>query len=147
MNKAFVREADPDSRVSCPQCGSLGLPVGSGPLDRHLRSESRAKLGDSAWYCGYPQCDTVYFNQFEASARLSDLKSPVYPYDVDAPICACFGFCYDDVEADVADGEPVRIRRLLERSRSAEACCEAVSLDGQCCLKEVQRLYLKLRAG
>ncbi len=146
MNKAFMREPDPDSRVVCPQCGSLGLPVGNGPLDRYLRPGSRARFGDSAWYCSYLHCEIVYFNQFEASARLSDLKSSVYPYDVDAPICACFGCRYDDVEADVAAGEPVRIRQLLERSRSPDARCETVAIDGQCCLKEVQRLYLKLRA-
>jgi hypothetical protein len=48
MNKAFVREPESDGRAYCPRCGSLGIPVEHGPLDAHIRPESRNKLGDSA---------------------------------------------------------------------------------------------------
>src|SRR5262245_51299772 len=91
MNKAFVREPEADGRAYCPRCGSLGFPVGRGPLDAHIRPEARGKLGDSAWYCGFPRCEVAYFNLFDMQVGVSELKAPVYPHDLDAPICACFG--------------------------------------------------------
>src|SRR5262245_12697566 len=109
VNKAFVREPDFDGRAFCPRCGTLGIPVEHGPLDVHIRPESRNKLGDTAWYCSYPHCQVAYFNLFEAVVTLDELKTSAYPYDLDAPICACFGFTYDDIEADVCEGRPTRI--------------------------------------
>jgi hypothetical protein len=146
MNKAFVREPEFDGRAYCPRCGTQGLPVGSGPLDTHIRAESRAKMQDAAWYCSYGRCDVVYFNQFETVVSTDELKAPVYPLDLDAPICACFGLVYDDIEADVREGHPTRIRELLAKSQSPAARCQTLALDGQCCMREVQRLYMKLRS-
>lgn len=145
MNKAFVREPEADTRVLCPRCGTAGAAVGSGPLDTHVRPEFRGRLQDHAWYCGQTTCDVAYFNQIGTLVLLHELRTGVYPYDIDAPICACFGLTWDDVDADVRDGTPIRIRQLLARSQSPEARCHIVAPDGQCCMREVQRLYLKRR--
>lgn len=147
MNKAFLREPEADTRVFCPCCTTEGLPVGIGPLDSHIRPEFRAQMPEAAWYCPHPPCDVAYFTVGGAVVMLGQLRAPVYPYEMDAPICACFKFGYDDVEADVRDGTPTRIRELLGRSQSPEARCAVVAVDGQCCMKEIQRLYLKLRAA
>jgi hypothetical protein len=120
--------------------------VGKGPLDNHIRAESRSRLQDNAWFCSHPGCEVAYFNLFERIVLVSELKASVYPSDPDAPICACFGFSYDDVEADVRDAQPTRIRQLLARSRSSEARCQTLAVDGQCCLREVQRLFMKLQS-
>jgi hypothetical protein len=145
MNKAFVREPESDGRAFCPRCGSLGLPVEHGPLDEHIRPEARNKLGDTAWYCGFPRCEVAYFNLFDAVVLLEELKAAVYPHDLNAPICACFGLGYDEVEADVRDGRPTRIRELLAKSQSPAAQCERLAADGRCCLPTVQELYMRLR--
>ncbi len=145
MNKAFVREPDSDGRLYCPRCGALGIAVGSGPLDRFLRPEARAKLQDAAWFCGFPRCEVVYFNQFDTVVTIEDLSAPVYPKDLDAPLCACFGFTYDDVEADIRDGQPSRIRALLAKSQSPAARCQELAADGRCCMATVQELYMRLR--
>jgi hypothetical protein len=145
MNKAFVREPEDDGRAYCPRCKSLGVPVGPGPLDTRVLSESRAKMHDAAWYCGYPYCEVAYFNQFDAIVLVDELQSPVYPKDLDAPICACFGLKYDDIEADVEDGTPTRIRELLAKSKSSAANCSILAADGRCCIGAVQELYMKLR--
>jgi hypothetical protein len=147
MNKAFVKEPEFDGRAYCPRCGTLGSPVGHGPLDTHIRAESRNKLGDSGWFCSYTHCDVAYFNLFEAVVTTDELTAPVYPHDFDAPICACFGLTYDDVEADVREGTPTRIRELLAKSKSAEARCEAIAADGRCCMGAVQELYMRLRSN
>jgi hypothetical protein len=145
MNKAFIREPEFDGRAFCPRCGALGLPVEHGPLDVHIKPEARNKLGDSAWFCNFQHCEAAYFNLFEAVVLADELKAPVYPKELDAPICACFGFDYDDVEADVRDGAPTRIRELLAKSQSSEARCAELAADGRCCMAAVQELYMKLR--
>jgi hypothetical protein len=146
MNKAFVREPDDDGRGYCPRCKSLGIPVGPGPLDTHIRAELRAKMHDAAWYCDYSHCEVGYFNQFDAIVLVDELQSPVYPKDLDAPICACFGLTYDDIEADVRDGSPTRIRDLLAKSKSPAANCSTLAADGRPCIGAVQELYMKLRS-
>lgn len=146
MNKAFVREPDDDGRAYCPRCNSLAVEVGPEPLDTHIRVKSRGKLRDTAWFCNYPHCDVAYFNQFDAFVTVDELIAPVYPKDLNAPICACFGFKYDDVLADVDSEKPLRIRELLAKSKSPEARCRSAAADGRCCMTAVQELYMKLRA-
>ena len=143
MNKAFVREPDSDGRVYCPRCGSLATPVNRVTLDHHVPQQFRARLADSAWFCEFATCDVGYFDQFERTVETDDLQTVVYPKHTDAPVCACFGFTLDDIEADVRDGAPTRIRELLKKSQSVDAQCQTLAANGQCCLQEVQRLYLR----
>lgn len=143
MNKAFVREPDADARVNCPRCGGLASEVGCGPLDVHVCAEYRGRLGESAWCCRNPGCEVMYFDLFEQRILVSELRGPVYPKDLWAPICACFGLSMEEIEADLRVGEPVRIRELYRKSQSGEARCAELAADGRCCLGEVQRLYLR----
>lgn len=145
MNKAFVREPEPDGRAFCPRCGSLGLPVEHATLDAHIRTEFRHKIGDSGWFCAFPRCDAAYFNLFGAVVSIEELKAAVYPKDLDAPICACFGLNYADVAADVEEGTPRRIRANLARSQTDEARCETLAADGRNCINAVQELFIRLR--
>jgi hypothetical protein len=116
-------------------------------MDAHCLPEARGRMRDAAWFCGYARCDVVYFNLFESTINTDELQAPVYPKDPQAPLCACFGFTLDEVLADVQEGTPTRIRQLLLRSQSPEAHCATAAVDGQCCLREVQRLYVKLKEG
>ena len=145
MNKAFVREPEDDGRAYCPRCRSLGTAVESGPLDTHIRPESRAAMHDAAWFCSFPRCVVAYFNQFDAIVTVDELKGTIYPKDLNAPICPCFGFTYDDVVADVDDTQPTRIRELLAKSKTPEARCRTLAPDGRCCMTAVQELYMRLR--
>jgi hypothetical protein len=145
MNKAFVREPEFDGRAFCPRCGTLGTPVEAGPLDTHIRPESRGKMHDSAWFCNFARCDVAYFNLYDAVVLIDELKAPVYPHDPDAPICACFGLVYDDVAADVRDDQPTRIRKLIALMKSSEPRCHTLAADGRVCLSSVQELYMRLR--
>src|SRR4051812_44483648 len=137
MNKAFVREPEADGRAYCPRCGTLGVPVGEGPLDTYIRPEVRAKMHDAAWLCGFPRCEVAYFNEFEAIVTTDELQKPIYPKDLDAPLCACFGFTYDDVAADAREAQPRRIRELLAKSKSEHAQCQTLAADGRCCMGAV----------
>jgi bacterioferritin-associated ferredoxin len=143
MNKAFVREQEPDGRAYCPQCGTLGVAVGKATLDHHIVADSRSKLGDGAWFCGFARCDVAYFDLFERLVLVSELRAPIYPKDTNAPICPCFGFTLEDIESAIQQRSPESIRELLRKSTSKEANCGLCSPDGQCCMQEVQRLYIR----
>jgi len=47
MNKAFVREPEPDGRAYCPKCSAFGTAVGSLTLNAHVLERSRKRLGDA----------------------------------------------------------------------------------------------------
>jgi hypothetical protein len=141
MNKAFVREPEPDARAFCPNCGAVGVAVGRTTLDHHMHADSRLKLGANVWFCPSPACDTAYFDFLERFVLANELQHPVYPKSMDAPICPCFGFTMDDLDLSIRRRSPEFIRELLAKSKSLEAHCTTLAADGRCCMQEVQRLY------
>ena len=145
MNKAFVREPEFDGRAYCPACKSLGEEIGVKVLDAQILPAERRRIGTSGWFCPFPTCEIAYFDLLGAQVPAVALRNSVYPKDPSAPLCACFGFDYDDLLADVADDKPMRIRELLAKSQTAEARCAELAANGQCCMREVQRLYMRLR--
>ena len=142
MNKAFVREPDDTGKRYCPRCGALGEQVGRVTLEAHLRGESLGGIAAAAWFCPTPTCDVAYFDDFDRTATTDALQQPVYPKDRDAPICACFGLSEDDIEADLAEGAPTRVRANLAKANSHEARCESTAANGRPCVAAIQKYYL-----
>ena len=147
MNKAFVREPDDTGQRHCPRCGSLAVPVESRTLDAQLSGETRKLVAETAWFCPFPRCEVIYFDDFERTVLETDFGKPVYPKDPSAPICSCFGLSLDDIEQDLAEGGVRRVRELLAKARSPEAHCGLLAPSGQCCAGEVQRTYMQRRGG
>jgi hypothetical protein len=147
MNKAFVREPDDTGQLHCPACGSLGVPVGRETWRAHIKPGATGGLAETAFFCPFARCDVVYFDMFERRVTSESIAHGVYPKDPQAPICGCFGLTAQDVEADVRDGVPARVRDLLAKSKSPEAHCRTLSPSGVCCTGDVQRLYMKLRGA
>jgi hypothetical protein len=146
MNKAFVRE--PEQTIErCPRCGSLGQPVNAITLDAQMRPESRNALGESAFFCPAESCPMAYFDAFDRSVTTADLVRPVFPKDPQAPICACFGVTCDEIEADVREGVATRTRNVIDRAKSPEARCSKMAANGQSCVSNVQRYFMKCRGG
>ena len=146
MNKAFVREPD-TTDVLCPRCGAAGVSTLRAAFETNVPLEARRSLAASTYFCSTPSCPVAYFDAFEATVPIDALNHPVYPKDPRAALCACFGLTMDDVEADIAEGTPIRIRGLLAKSKSSEAHCEELSPTGRSCIADVQRCYFKLRGG
>lgn len=144
MNKAFIKERD-STEGRCPKCGSPGIVVFHETLKAHLAPETLQHLTDTAFFCGQPRCSVVYFDLFDRVVEETAVKTPVYPKNPEAPLCACFGLTRDDVELDIRDGGVARTRACIERAKSAEARCALASPGGQSCIAEVQRYYMKLR--
>jgi hypothetical protein len=144
MNKAFVREPDATD-VLCPRCGAAGTSVPRVTIDSLVSAEGRRALAATAYFCATPRCPVAYFDALEAAVQTEQLVRPVYPKDAAAPLCPCFGLTREDVEADVAEAVPRRIRELLAKSKTSAAHCETASPTGRNCMPEVQRLYFRLR--
>lgn len=146
MNKAFVREPDADDAL-CPRCGSIGETVLLTAYEAATLPEQRKQLGERVFFCPAASCPVAYFDALESAIEAASLPRPVYPKDPTAPLCGCFGLTVEDVEDDIAEGTPTRIRALLAKSKSPDARCATTSPTGKCCLPEVQRLYFRLRGG
>ena len=144
MNKAFVREIeDPGDR--CPSCGSIGTTVYQATLRAHLPTGACGQIADSAFFCPHPTCDVAYFDQFQRTTSVANLRTAVYPKDPDAPICPCFGLMCEDIEADVKEGVVTRVKAHLKRAKSEEASCNTKTADGRSCIAAVQRYFMRLR--
>jgi hypothetical protein len=146
MNKAFVREPE-TTEVLCPRCGAAGIDSLRAAFETHVPADSRRPLAASTYFCPTPTCPVAYFDAFEAFVPVDALTTAVYPKDPAAPLCPCFGLTMDDVEADVANGTPTRIRALLAKSKTTEARCDELSPTGRSCIPDVQKCYFKLRGG
>ena len=146
MNKAFVREPDQTTH-ECPRCGSQGEPVGSETLRAWLSDAQRRGLAEPANFCPTPRCAVVYFDGFERVILAHELPRPVYPKDRTAPICACFGLTIEDIEQDVREGSPTRVKALLQQAASPAAHCVQRAANGRCCVPLVRKYYLQCREG
>jgi hypothetical protein len=144
MNKAFVRESDSTAEY-CPRCGTLGQPVVSETLDSHIPAAKRRAIADAACFCPSPQCEVAYFDSFHRVVLAADLGHPVYPKDLNAPICACFGLTCDDIEQDIEEGTVTRTKAALEKAKSPDAQCTRRAANGQPCVAYVQKYYLQCR--
>ena len=146
MNKAFVREPDdPDPR--CPRCELLGRSVARITLAAHLPPEAVPLLSDAAYYCANPRCPVAYFDASGTEVGVELLHNPAYPKDPAAPVCRCFNIMAEEIERDARAGDAARVKELIAKSRSPQARCAELSPSGQCCLPEVQKLFLKSRTG
>ena len=75
------------------------------------------------------------------------LRRPVYPKDLESPICGCFGFTREEIEQDVQEGVATRCRELLAKAKSPQARCAVMAADGRSCVPEVQRYFMKCRVA
>jgi Zinc binding domain len=146
MNKAFVKEED-TSIGRCPRCGSPGSPVLPETLSAQVLPEALKHLSETAFFCPFARCSVVYFDLFERVVEEPSVRSPVYPKNPEAPLCACFGLTCDDVDEDLREGGVQRTRACVERAKTDEAQCTLRSPSGQSCITEVQRYYMQRLAA
>ena len=142
MNKAFVRETD-DSDPRCPLCGATGASVPETAIANYVPSELRHRLGAMVYFCETPTCAAVYYDAVEDHLSASDLACTVYPKDSSAPLCACFGLTAEDIEQDLSEGSPRRVREIVAKSKTTAAQCAVAAASGRCCVPAVQKYYLR----
>jgi len=143
MNKAFIKEPEQSANVPCPRCGSIGIQVAEATVLAQIGAAGAEELADVAYFCPFPRCEVAYFDALERYVGIERLQTPVYPKTLAAPICPCFGLTTEDIDADLAEGHPRRVRELLAKSKSPAAQCAQKSPTGRCCMPEVQKYYLR----
>jgi hypothetical protein len=146
MNKAFCKEPDSAVPPLCPRCGNEGTPVTQETLRAHLPPGSVESLGEPAYFCGTDACDVAYFDLLERSIPAADVRGLFWPKDPQGPLCCCHGLTVDDVDADLAEGVPSRVREVVRKAALPEAGCPVTSPDGRPCAARVQRYYMRRRA-
>ncbi len=142
MNKAFIRE--PDQFPSrCPECASIGQPVGPETLRAQVPFDALNTLAESAYFCPDSLCEVVYFDDYSAIVNRKQFDHLIPIKDAEAPICSCFGLRREDIERDVEEGGVSRTKAAVLKAQSGEARCMTLSPNGRSCVNELQCYYLK----
>lgn len=142
MNKAFVKEQD-QLGGQCPVCGGKGRSVPDATvavwvLPAHLGDVSRP-----AYFCDSPNCRAVYFDDFERSVTVDQVRAPVWPKDSGAPICGCFGFTAAEIDEDLAEKSVRRVKTAVARAGGVGSDCLHKAADGRNCATAIQSYYFR----
>jgi hypothetical protein len=143
MYKAPLKEPDSSLPPRCPRCGADGLPVGPETLRAHLAADAVESLGDPAYWCATDACPVAYFDLFERSVDVDAAHGLYWPKDPAGPLCCCHGLTVDDVDADLAEPVPLRVRAVVQKAGQPDAACATKSPDGRPCIARVQRYYMR----
>jgi len=143
MNKAFCKEPDSSLPPRCPRCGADGVQVGPEPLKAHLDPARVESLAEPAYWCPGESCDVAYFDLLERTVAAADAHSLTWPKDPAGPLCSCHGLGVEDVDADLAEGVPTRVRAVVQKATRPDAACAIRSPDGRSCVARVQRYYMR----
>ena len=143
MYKASLKEPDSSLPPLCPRCGADGLPVGPETLRAHLTSDAAESLGEPAYWCATDACPVAYFDLFERSVDADAAHGLYWPKDPAGPLCCCHGLTVDDVDADLAEPVPSRVRAVVQKAGQPDAACTTKSPDGRPCVARVQRYYMQ----
>ena len=146
MNKAFCKEPDDTQPPRCPRCGNEGARVEPATLAAHVTAAASERLGEPAYFCGTDTCDVAYFDLLERSIPVASAHGLFWPKDPHGALCACHGLTVDDVDADLADGVPTRVRAVVQQAARPDAACASRSADGRPCVARVQKHYLRRRS-
>jgi len=147
MNKAFCKEPDASLPPRCPACGGDGVQVTPQTLAAHVGPAAGETLGEPAYFCAADTCPVAYFDLLERTVATAAAHGLPWPKDPVGPLCACHGLTVDDVERDLAEGVPVRVREVVRKAAAPGAECAIRSADGRSCVARVQRFYMRRRAA
>ncbi len=145
MSRAFIKEPE-TTGPRCPTpagCGGAGVPVSRVTLRARLLPEAAARFADGGFLCPDPACAVVYFDAGQERALRDELREPVRPKHVGAPLCACFSVPEETFDDLGTRGDKAGMRAFLERAASPEARCETCAADGRSCVTEARRVFLR----
>jgi len=146
VNKAFCKDADSSLPPRCPRCSRDGLQVSPETLRSHVLPEAVESLSEPAYWCSSDRCSIAYFDLFERTIDNQHAHDLYWPKDSTAPLCSCHGLTCDDIDSDLAEGVPTRVRAAVHKAGQPDAACATMSADGRSCVGRIQRAYLRRRA-
>ena len=147
MNKAFCRENDSLAPPSCPECGTLGMQVSTETLAAHVNPSDTDTLCEPSYWCSHATCQVAYFDLLERTITVAKAHHLIWPKDPIAPLCPCTGLFCVDVETDLQEGTPLRVRRAIEHAEKKNGSCGLASPDGRACTAAVLQYYMRRQSG
>ena len=147
MNKAFCKEPDSTAPPRCPACGTEGTQVAVETLAAHVDPAAAEALAEPAYFCPGDTCSVAYFDLLERTISTAAARGLFWPKDPTGTLCGCHGLTVDDVDRDLAEGVPTRVREVVRRAGEPGAACGVMSADGRSCVARVQRYYMRRRTS
>ena len=147
MNKAFCKEPEQSGRPLCPRCGAEGQVVTEATLRAHVSAGDAETLAEPMAWCDTESCPVAYFDTLERSIDVDRASGLHWPKDPAGPLCGCHGLTGEEGDADLAEGEPKRVRAVVRQAGEPSAECVLRSADGRPCVARVQRLYIRRLSG
>ena len=147
MNKAFCKEPDSTAPPRCPACGTEGTQVAVETLAAHVDPAAAEALAAPAYFCPGDTCSVAYFDLLERTISTAAARGLFWPKDPTGTLCGCHGLTVDDVDRDLAEGVPTRVREVVRRAGEPGAACGVKSADGRSCVARVQRYYMRRRTA
>ncbi|MBI1869936.1 MAG: (2Fe-2S)-binding protein [Chlamydiae bacterium] len=111
---------------------------------------STIPMQDEFCFCSSPACDVVYFSKERILYRKQDLSVPVSmkePSHLNLPICYCFGWTRERIQAEIdATGKNTVIEKIKAQVKIGNCYCEITNPEGSCCLGHVSQVALRREA-
>lgn len=132
----------------CPVCSAMAKSVSTLTVKSLVRDHTRVSAGSTYWFCRTPDCEVIYFSD-KAVFRKPDVKVRVGLKEREDPIplCYCFGYEREDVRRELdlygACTIPDRIKAEVQAGFCA---CEVKNPAGSCCLGDVNRAIIDIKA-
>lgn len=138
---------------ACLECGQRGRPVPATTLEALVSTPALTALRDHTGFrfCANPLCDTAYFRaQTGERVPRGMVKVRIGQKETEPPIpvCYCFGFSAEQIEADVHRTGTSSIPEIIrEKCRQGLDRCERTNPQGRCCLGNVRAVLARAGAG
>jgi hypothetical protein len=116
-------------------------------LAAHVAPTAVESLAEPAYFCSGDTCAVAYFDLLERTIATAAAHGLPWPKDSSGTLCACYGLTVDDVDRDLAEGVPTRVREVVRKAGEPGAACGVRSADGRTCVARVQRYYMQRRAA
>jgi len=138
--------------LPCPRCGELpgdctckSKAVKAMTVKSLVTEEALARVGQTEGFrfCFETDCDIVYFNPATGDRYLrDDVRVRVGQKETSPPrpVCYCFNYTVEDIEADVAQTGTSGIPdEITKQCRAGLDRCEVTNPQGSCCLGNVRK--------
>jgi hypothetical protein len=128
--------------ANCPSCGAAGRQVKAETVRSLMRKERLGDITeDGYFFCGTPECETVYFTEDGRTFLKADLSVRVGIKETSAPrpICYCFGHSMEGIAEEIRlTGKSEAAQDIRARMKEEGCSCATKNPQGSCCLKTVE---------
>ena len=135
----------------CEQCGARVQTVPRETLESLLTPEAAKRLQPGTYFFDpSPHCDVVYFSNQQNSyftKRDVRIRIGIKETEPPIPICYCFGHTVESARAEIqATGQSTVAGQITKEIQAGNCACEVKNPSGRCCLGEVNKAIIRIRA-